>query len=266
MDAVECHDVTVRRGRPSRQGRPSGHRRQGRPSGNSRQGGSAVLAGLSASWPAGRITGLLGPSGAGKTTLIRAVVGVQRIGSGSIRVFGRPAGSPDLRARIGYVTQAPAIYDDLTVAGNVAYFAAVAGRPRHRADAAIAEVGLSAAAGRLGRVLSGGQRSRTSLACALVTDPELLVLDEPTVGQDPVLREELWAALRRRVDAGATIVLSSHVMAEASRCDELVLLREGRVIAHGSPAQVSERAGTNDMDAAFLALIRSTPVGPEVAR
>ena len=240
MIAVECRGVTVRRG-----GRP-------------------VLAGLSARWPAGRITGLLGPSGTGKTTLIRAVVGVQRVRSGTVTVFGRPAGSAELRPRIGYVTQAAAIYDDLTVAGNVGYFAAVAGVGRGRVAGAIGEVGLSEAAGQLGHTLSGGQRSRASLACALVTDPELLVLDEPTVGQDPVLRDELWTALRRRVDAGATIVLSSHVMAEASRCDELVLLRDGKALATGSPAQITERAGTDDMDAAFLALIRSQPAAPEV--
>lgn len=241
MIAVECRGVTVRRG-----GRP-------------------VLADLSAKWPAGRITGLLGPSGAGKTTLIRAVVGVQRISAGTVTVFGRPAGAAELRPRIGYVTQAAAIYDDLTVAGNVGYFASVAGVDRGRVAGAIAEVGLSDAAGRLVHTLSGGQRSRASLACALVTDPELLVLDEPTVGQDPVLREELWAALRRRVDAGATIVLSSHVMAEASRCDELVLLRDGAVLAFGSPAQITAQAGTKDMDAAFLTLIRSQSVEPEVS-
>lgn len=241
MIAIECRGVTVRRG------------------------DHPVLADLSARWPAGRITGLLGPSGAGKTTLIRAVVGVQRISAGTVTVFGRPAGAAELRSRIGYVTQAAAIYDDLTVTGNVGYFAAVAGVGRGRVAEAITEVGLDDAAGQLGHTLSGGQRSRASLACALVTDPELLVLDEPTVGQDPVLREELWAALRRRVDAGATIVLSSHVMAEATRCDELVLLRDGAVLAAGSPAQVTERAGTTDMDAAFLALIGRRTVEPEVA-
>lgn len=241
MIAIECRGVTVRRG------------------------GHPVLADLSARWPAGRITGLLGPSGAGKTTLIRAVVGVQRISAGTVTVFGRPAGSAELRSRIGYVTQAAAIYDDLTVTGNVGYFAAVAGVCRGRVAEAIDEVGLGDAAGQLGHTLSGGQRSRASLACALVTDPELLVLDEPTVGQDPVLREELWAALRRRVDSGATIVLSSHVMAEATRCDELVLLRDGAVLASGSPAQVTARAGTTDMDAAFLALIGRRTVEPEVA-
>lgn len=210
---------------------------------------------------AGIVTGLLGPSGAGKTTLIRSIVGVQRTSGGSVTVLGRPAGSPDLRARTGYVTQSPSIYADLTVVENVRYFASIAGAGRPAAARAIAEVGLADAAHQLARTLSGGQHSRASLACALVGDPELLVLDEPTVGQDPVLREELWGEFRRRAAAGATVLVSSHVMDEAARCDRLLLIRDGALLADDSPDGVRRAAGRDDMDAAFLALIRRRDSG-----
>lgn len=231
-----------------------------------KRGGRVVLDQLSCHLPAGRVTGLLGPSGAGKTTLIRAVVGVQKIAGGDLSVLGRPAGSADLRRRLGYMTQDAAIYDDLTVAENVRYFASVVGAPSERIAAAIAEVGLTSAAQQVGHTLSGGQRSRASLACALVAEPDLLVLDEPTVGQDPVLREELWNTLRSRATAGTTVVLSSHVMDEAARCDQLLLIRDGRILATGTPREITDRAGTPDMDAAFLTLIRraaTTPAGAQ---
>ncbi len=220
------------------------------------RGKRRVLDGFSCRITRGVVTGLLGPSGAGKTTLIRAIVGVQRIHAGDVTVFGTPAGAPALRARTGYVTQSPSIYADLTVTQNVRYFATVMGADRAAADRAIDEVGLTDAAHQLVRTLSGGQHSRASLACALVGDPELLVLDEPTVGQDPVLREELWGAFRRRAAAGATVLVSSHVMDEAGRCDRLLLLRDGALLADDTPDGIRKSAGTDDMDAAFLQLIR----------
>lgn len=221
-----------------------------------RRGSNTALQGFSCQVGRGIVTGLLGPSGSGKTTLIRAVVGVQRITAGSVTVLGRPAGSAELRRHTGYVTQSPSVYDDLTVAENVRYFAAVAGAPAGSADRAIDEAGLTAAADQLVRTLSGGQHSRASLACALVGDPELLVLDEPTVGQDPVLREDLWAAFHRRAEAGATVLVSSHVMDEANRCDRLLLIRNGGLLADETPSAVKQLAGTDDLDQAFLTLIR----------
>lgn len=221
-----------------------------------RRGSATVLRDFRCQVGRGLITGLLGPSGSGKTTLIRAVVGVQRIAAGRVTVLGRPAGSAALRRHTGYVTQSPSVYDDLTVAENVRYFASVAGVPRGSADRAIDEAGLTAVADQLVRTLSGGQHSRASLACALVGDPELLVLDEPTVGQDPVLREDLWAAFRRRAEAGATVLVSSHVMDEANRCDRLLLIRNGRLLADDTPSAVKLLAGADDLDQAFLNLIR----------
>jgi ABC-2 type transport system ATP-binding protein len=221
-----------------------------------RRGRRTVLQDFGCTMDRGRITGLLGPSGAGKTTLIRAVVGVQKVVAGTVTVLGLPAGSAPLRNRIGYVTQAPSVYTDLTVTENVRYFAALIGAGPGAADRAIEEVGLADAREQVVTTLSGGQLSRTSLACALVGDPEVLVLDEPTVGLDPVLREELWDAFRRRAEAGVTVLVSSHVMDEANRCDRLLLIREGRVIAADTPDGVKADAGTGDLDLAFLTLIR----------
>jgi ABC-2 type transport system ATP-binding protein len=220
------------------------------------RGGRQVLAGVTASFPRGRITGILGPSGSGKTTLLRAVLGVQVVTSGDVSVLGRPAGSAELRRRIGYLTQAPSVYADLTVQENVRYFAGLYGVGGSRADAVLDRVGLGGQARQLVRELSGGQRSRASLACCLVGDPDLLVLDEPTVGQDPVLRDELWAQFRDLAEGGTTLLVSSHVMEEANRCDRLLLIREGLVIAHGATAAVKTEAGTDDLDEAFLRLVR----------
>ena len=206
--------------------------------------------------PAGSVTGLLGPSGSGKTTLIRAVVGVQIVRSGTVTVLGRPAGDPALRREVGYVTQAPSVYADLSVRENARYFAALYGLGAAAADRAVADVGLSGAAGQLVGNLSGGQRSRASLACALIGTPRLLVLDEPTVGQDPVLRADLWARFHELAAAGTTLLVSSHVMDEAGRCDRLLLIREGRLIADDSPAAIRAAAGTGDLEEAFLRLIR----------
>ncbi len=221
------------------------------------RGSRRVLPGLSCAVPAGRVTGLLGPSGSGKSTLLRAVVGVQRVRSGEVTVLGEPAGSAALRSRVGYVTQAPSVYEDLTVRENARYFAALHGRGAGDADAAVADVGLRDAAGQLVADLSGGQRGRVSLACALVGDPELLVLDEPTVGLDPVLRVELWERFAALAAAGTTLIVSSHVMDEAGRCDRLLLLREGELLSDSTPAQLRAESGTDDLEEAFLRLVRA---------
>ncbi|GAB3356801.1 ABC transporter ATP-binding protein [Modestobacter lapidis] len=221
------------------------------------RGRRRVLHGLSATLPRGQVTGLLGPSGSGKTTLMRALVGVQVVRSGSVSVLGETAGSPGLRARVGYVTQAPSVYADLTVRENARYFAALYGVGAAAADAALADVGLTDAAGQLVTDLSGGQQGRVSLACALVGVPELLVLDEPTVGLDPVLRVELWARFHALAAAGTTLIVSSHVMDEAGRCDRLLLIREGRLLSDSTPQELRARTGTEDLEAAFLTLVRT---------
>lgn len=215
-----------------------------------------VLHGVNATIEAGTVTGLLGPSGSGKTTLMRAIVGVQIVTSGTVTVLGEPAGSPALRQRVGYLTQSPSVYPDLTVRENVRYFASLYGLGAAQADATIRDVGLADWADQLVGSLSGGQHSRASLACALVGQPDVLVLDEPTVGQDPVLRDELWARFRELAAAGCTLLVSSHVMDEANRCERLLLIRDGHLIADDTPAAVKERAGTDDLDRAFLTLIR----------
>jgi len=219
------------------------------------RGGKVVLPGLSADVAAGSVTGLLGPSGSGKSTLLRAIVGVQIVAGGSVRVLGEPAGSARLRRRVAYVTQAPSVYADLTVRENLRYFARVLGIPRDRADDPISTVGLEDDADRVVEKLSGGQRARASLATALLGEPELLVLDEPTVGQDPVLRRDLWNSFHRLADDGATLLVSSHVMDEANRCDELLLLRDGAILATGTPDELRERTQTRDLDEAFLRLV-----------
>ena len=223
------------------------------------RGGREVLHGIDCAVPAATVTGLLGPSGSGKTTLLRAIVGVQRIRAGSVAVLGRPAGAADLRRRVGYVTQAPSVYGDLTVRENARYFAAVYGVPPGAADAAVADVGLGERAGQLAGSLSGGELARVSLACALLAGPDLLVLDEPTVGLDPVLREDLWARFHALADAGTTLIVSSHVMDEAARCDRLLLLRAGALVADDTPAELRRRTGTEDLEQAFLRLVRSAP-------
>ena len=219
------------------------------------RGRRQVLNGLSFRVPAGQVTGLLGPSGSGKTTLMRAIVGVQLVRSGEVTVLGVPAGTAELRSRVGYVTQAPSVYADLTVRENVRYFAALYGMSSREADAAIADVGLTDAVGQLVRDLSGGQQSRVSLACALIGAPEVLVLDEPTVGLDPVLRVELWGRFHALADAGTTLIVSSHVMDEAGRCDRLLLLRDGDLIADSTPAELRADGRSDDLEVAFLNLI-----------
>ncbi|MET9677070.1 ABC transporter ATP-binding protein [Streptomyces sp. NPDC006482] len=227
------------------------------------RGERTVLRGLDFTVPSGRITGLLGPSGCGKTTLMRAIVGTQAKVGGTLQVLGRPAGDPTLRSRIGYVTQAPSVYDDLTVRQNLDYFAAVLlpGRAlrhdrRTAVDRAITDVDLASHADSLAGRLSGGQRSRVSLAVALLGTPELLVLDEPTVGLDPVLRRDLWNLFHQiAADRGTTLLVSSHVMDEAERCHRLLLMREGEILAEDTPEALRRRNDTATVEEAFLRLV-----------
>ncbi len=214
-----------------------------------------AIRGLSFTAPAGQVTGLLGPSGCGKSTLMRAIVGVQVVTSGTVEVLGLPAGDKRLRDRVGYVTQAPSVYDDLTVAENLRFFARVLGAAPTEVDRCIEAVDLSQARDQVVARLSGGQRSRVSLAVALLGSPELLVLDEPTVGLDPVLRRDLWAMFHRLAATGAGLLVSSHVMDEAERCDRLLLMREGELLADDKPAALLERTSTPDVESAFLSLV-----------
>jgi ABC-2 type transport system ATP-binding protein len=223
------------------------------------RGGRTVLPGLTLAVPRGQLIGLLGPSGCGKTTLMRCIVGVQQVAGGTVEVLGKPAGSDGLRRRVGYLTQDASVYLDLTITENLRYFATVVGVPRHGVDAEVLRVlGLvdlvDHALSRAGN-LSGGELSRVSLAAALVGKPEVLVLDEPTVGLDPVLRRDLWAIFRRLAEGGVTLLVSSHVMDEAIRCDRLLLMRAGTVLADDTLQGVLTSTGTTDAEKAFLALV-----------
>jgi ABC-2 type transport system ATP-binding protein len=222
------------------------------------RGGRPVLTGISLGVAEGTVTGLLGPSGSGKSTLIRSIVGVQRITSGSVRVLGLPAGSPTLRPNVGYLTQELSVYRDLTVRANLRYFAAVLGVDRGRVDQVLEDVSLSDRSDARVANLSGGQQSRVSLATALLGDPRVLILDEPTAGLDPVLREDLWSLFHRLGASGATLLISSHVMEEAMRCQRLLLLRDARLLIDDTPDGLLQRTGESDMDAAFLHLIRQS--------
>ena len=218
-----------------------------------RRGVTVVLPGVSLEIPVGSVTGLLGPSGSGKTTLLRAIVGVQRIESGRVLVLGEPAGTPLQRRRVAYVTQAPSVYADLTVGGNLRYFARVLDRCG-RVDEVTNLVGLAEHERSLVRDLSGGERSRVSLAVALLGSPDLLVLDEPTVGLDPLLRRELWGMFHRLADSGSTLLVSTHVMDEAERCDRLLLMREGEILATGTPSELRVQAAAETLEEAFVSL------------
>ncbi|WP_051549472.1 ABC transporter ATP-binding protein [Nocardioides sp. URHA0032] len=230
-NAVEIHDLHVVRGRRT------------------------VLEHLDITVGAG-VTGLLGPSGCGKSTLMRCLVGVQQVAGGAVSVFGDPAGSSRLRDRVGYVTQASSVYDDLTVDENLRFFARVLGVDPAHVDRAVDAVDLDDHRDQVVGRLSGGQRSRASLAVALLGEPDLLVLDEPTVGLDPVLRADLWRLFHDLADRGTAVFVSSHVMDEAERCDRLLLMREGRIIADGTPTEIKEKAGAGNIEDAFLAIVR----------
>jgi ABC-2 type transport system ATP-binding protein len=222
------------------------------------RGGNVIVDGVSLSIAAGSVTGLLGPSGSGKTTLMRSIVGLQRIAGGSVDVLGLPGGSPALRSRVGYVTQTPAVYGDLTVVQNLRYFASILGASRERVSEVLRIVGLERYAARAVASLSGGERARVSLGTALLNNPPVLILDEPTVGLDPVLRGELWRTFAELAAGGAALLVSSHVMDEAARCDSLILMRAGRVLAQDTPAALLARTGAADMEHAFLSLIHQS--------
>jgi ABC-2 type transport system ATP-binding protein len=229
------------------------------------RGGREVLHGISLGVQRGSVTGLLGPSGSGKTTLMRAIVGVQIVAGGTVEVLGLPAGAPELRSRVsrharervGYVTQAPSVYGDLTVLENLRYFAAIVEAGPERVAEVLRAVGLAGREGQLTASLSGGERARVSLASALLGRPELLVLDEPTVGLDPVLRAELWRMFHGLAAEGCTLLVSSHVMDEAAECDRLLLMRDGSVLDHTTPQALRERTGEDDLGRAFLAVIEA---------
>jgi ABC-2 type transport system ATP-binding protein len=226
-----------------------------------RRGEIEVLHDVSFTVTRGRIAGLLGPSGCGKTTLMRALVGIQRGVSGRLDVLGDAAGSPGLRRRVGYLTQDRSIYLDLSVQENLRYFASLMGAGPRSVTAALEAVALTGLAGRTVRDLSGGQQMGVSLAAALLGDPELLVLDEPTVGLDPLLRRDLWALFSALAAAGRTLLVSSHVMDEARHCDTPLLLRDGRLVWRDSPDAFTATAGTEDLDAAFMRMIQRTAGG-----
>jgi ABC-2 type transport system ATP-binding protein len=221
------------------------------------RGGREVLHEIDLDVESGKVTGLLGPSGGGKTTLIRSIVGVQIVAGGTVTVLTLPAGRAPLRRRVGYVTQAPSVYGDLTVRENLTYFGRIVGVGRGRVDQVVERVGLTVETDQIVGTLSGGQRARVSLGTALLNEPELLVLDEPTVGLDPVLRRDLWDFFHELAESGATLLVSSHVMDEADRCDRLVLLREGSILATATPDDLRERTGATELDDAFLKLIQT---------
>ena len=214
-----------------------------------------AIRGLSFATRPGEVTGLLGPSGCGKTTLMRSIVGVQIVTSGTVEVLGLPAGDKRLRDRIGYVTQAPSVYDDLTIGENLRFFARVLGVPLEEVDRCIDAVDLGSQRDQVVSRLSGGQRSRVSLAVALLGSPELLVLDEPTVGLDPVLRRDLWSMFHDLADAGTAVLVSSHVMDEAERCDRLLLMRDGALLAADTPSGLLDRTASDDVESAFLSIV-----------
>ena len=218
------------------------------------RGRKEILHGLDLNLAPGTITGLLGPSGCGKTTLMRTVVGVQRY-RGQVEVLGHAPGAAAVRGRVGYVTQDQAVYTDLTARQNLRYFASLAGSRARDLDEVLDVVGLTALADRPVSTYSGGEAGRVSLACALVADPDLLVTDEPTVGLDPVTREELWTTFHALAERGATLLVSSHVMDEAFRCDQVLLMRQGCILAATTAKDLLASTGADTVDAAFLAVI-----------
>lgn len=264
VPALQAIDVRIRRGT----------RRRGR-------GGHEVIHGMSFTIPSGRVVGVIGPSGSGKTTLLRAIVGVQSAVSGDLRVLGYTSGDACLRRRVGYATQSASVYGDLTVLENLRYFTEImrAGIPGDPAwspgylDALLTQVGLTEQANLLVNQLSGGQRSRVSLAAAMIGGTDVLVLDEPTVGADPLLRRRLWSDLRDLARDGMTIFVSSHVMDEAARCDHLLLIYSGRLLAQGAPSELLATTDCNDLEEGFVRLLersaasagQASPTAPTTA-
>lgn len=220
------------------------------------KGDETVLSELSFALESGKLTGLIGPSGSGKTTLLRSIVGVQRTTSGSLKVLGHDAGVKELRARIGYVTQSPAIYDDLSVIQNLTYFAKLFQASKTQVEAVLQTVRLEKQRKQLSGSLSGGQRARVSLAIALLGSPDILILDEPTVGLDPLLRRELWGVFSALAAEGKTVIVSSHVMDEAERCDELLLLRDGTLLWQGPLPALLQKTKSSTIEEAFIAMIK----------
>lgn len=222
-------------------------------------GGFEALKDVSVDLPAGKVIGFIGPSGAGKTTLIRSIVGRQRITKGSVKIFGQPAGSAVLREQMSYMTQETSVYSDLTACQNLRYFAVMSGMKRREANKAAAdilrEVDMTGHADQLVQDLSGGQKQRVSLGIALIGHPKLMILDEPTVGLDPVLRDQIWELFRKLSGKGTTIVITSHVMEEAGRCDDLLLIRRGRVLAHDSPEEFRKKTRSQTVEDGFLKLV-----------
>lgn len=219
------------------------------------RGGREVLHAIDLDVAPGSVTGLLGPSGSGKSTLLRSIVGTQIVEAGTVTVLGLSAGSRALRSRVGYMTQSVSVYDDLTVDENLAYFGRIVGVDSARSHRVLERVGLSSHRNQVVRTLSGGEQARVSLGAALLNEPEVLVLDEPTVGLDPLLRRDLWEFFHELAAGGTTLLVSSHVMDEAARCDSLVLLREGSILAQATPDEVLRRTGHDDLDEAFLELV-----------
>jgi ABC-2 type transport system ATP-binding protein len=222
-----------------------------------RHGHIKALQDISVTLPSGQIIGFIGPSGAGKTTLIRCLVGRQKLTSGTITILGHPAGSTRLRSQISYMTQERSIYNDLSVKENLRYFATMFGYAgkEFSLDNILDLVKLQPQANQVVASLSGGQKQRVSLAIALIGQPALMVLDEPTVGLDPLLREQLWQLFYNLRQQGTTLIISSHVMEEAERCDDLLLIREGHVIAHDAPAALRSQTQASSVEQAFLKLV-----------
>ena len=217
--------------------------------------GKTIISDLSLSIGRGKITGLLGPSGSGKTTVFRSIVGLQNLTGGSITVLGHQAGAKKLRTKIGYLTQNASIYSDLTCLENLHYFARLLGETEISIEEMLSLVNLNKNRKQLASSLSGGERVRLALATALFGKPELLILDEPTVGLDPVLRRDLWDLFHRLADQGKILLISSHVMDEADRCDNLFLLRDGKILASGSPESLKAQTGMADMERIFISLV-----------
>ena len=219
-----------------------------------RFGATQALDGATFRVAEGEVYGLLGPNGAGKSTLIRMLVGLVAADSGEVTVLDRRMPDLGVLGSIGYMTQQAALYPDLSVEENVGFFADVEGTPADRIEEVLRLVELWDRRDSIVAALSGGMRQRCSLACALVHSPRVLLLDEPTVGVDPQLRQQFWAHFRKIAAEGVTILVSSHVMDEAERCDRLGLIRGGRVLAEGTSAGLRRKAKTKTLEEAFLAL------------